>query len=307
LSTKPVITLCDVGPRDGLQIEALVLSAEVRAQLIDRLGAAGLPRVEAVSFVSPSLVPAMANAEEVVALTGERPGMSLAGLVLNQRGYERLAATRIDEVHFAFSASETFNARNQNATRAESVAAAGTIIERAHLDGRRASVTIGASFGCPFEGFVAPATVLDYAEAAVALGADEVIFADTIGVGVPRQVRELVSGGVALGATVGVHLHNTRNTGYANAWTAIECGATILDASVGGLGGCPFAPRASGNIATEDLVYLLHGEGVDTGVDLDALVLTAEWLGGVLGKELPGQVHKAGVFDALTAPPARVA
>jgi len=290
------VEVCDVGPRDGLQNEPTVLAPAVRADLVDRLAAAGLPRVEAVSFVNPARVPAMAGAEEVVAALGPHEGTTIAGLVLNERGYERLAATAVQEVHMAFAASETFNRKNQNAAPEESLAAAVRIVARAHADGRRATVTIGTAFGCPFEGAVDPGWVLDLAGRALEGGADEVVFADTIGVGVPRQVRELVAGARARGGRVGVHLHDTRNTGIANAWAAVEAGAEVLDASVGGIGGCPFAPRATGNIATEDLVYLLHGEGVETGIDLDALVEVATWLGGVLGKELPGQVHRAGVF-----------
>jgi isopropylmalate/homocitrate/citramalate synthase len=160
-------------------------------------------------------------------------------------------------------------------------------------------VTIGTSFGCPFEGAVDPVRVLAYAEQLVAAGADEIVFADTVGVGVPRQVKELVSGAVSLGALVGVHLHNTRNTGFANAYAALAAGATVLDASVGGIGGCPFAPRATGNICTEDLVYMLHGEGVQTGIDLDALIDVAGWLEGQLGRQLPGQVYRAGTFEPV--------
>jgi hydroxymethylglutaryl-CoA lyase/(R)-citramalyl-CoA lyase len=293
------IRLCDVGPRDGLQNEATVLEPAVRAELVDRLAAAGLPRVEACSFVNPERVPAMAGAEEVVERVTADGDLTLCGLVLNLRGYERLAHTRIAEVHFSCAATESFNRRNQNAAVAESMAAFGEISARAHAEQRRATMTIGVAFGCPFEGAVAPATVLALAEQAVALGADEVVLADTIGVGVPRQVRELVTGARAFDVPLGIHLHNTRNTGYANAWAAIEAGATGLDASVGGLGGCPFAPNATGNIATEDLVYLLHGEGVATGVDLDALIATADWLDGIMGARTPGLVHRAGGFDAV--------
>jgi hydroxymethylglutaryl-CoA lyase/(R)-citramalyl-CoA lyase len=293
------VEVCDVGPRDGLQNEPTVLEPAVRAELVDRLAAAGLPRVEAVSFVNPKRVPAMAGAEEVIAALRPHDGTQVAGLVLNERGYERLAATAVGEVHMAFAASETFNRRNQNATPEESLEVAARVVRQAHADGRRATVTIGTAFGCPFEGAVDPGRVLDLAARVLAAGADEVLFADTIGVGVPRQVRELVAGAKGEGARVGVHLHDTRNTGIANAWAAVEAGADVLDASVGGLGGCPFAPRATGNIATEDLVYLLHGEGVQTGIDLDALVEVAIWLGEQLGKELPGQVHRAGVFAAV--------
>ena len=294
-----MLTICDVGPRDGLQNEATVLAPDVRAQLVNRLAAAGLPRVEAVSFVNPKLVPAMGGAEEVLAALDVPAGTTVAGLVLNERGYERAEAAGVGEVHFSFGATESFNRRNQNASVEESLAVAERIVSRAHAAGVRATVTISVAFGCPFEGAVDPAAVLGLAERAVAAGADEIVFADTIGVGVPTQVRRLVEGGLALGATVGVHLHNTRNTGFANAWEAVEAGATVLDASVGGLGGCPFAPRATGNIATEDLVYLLHGAGVQTGINLDALVAVADWLEDLMAKPLPGQVHKAGVFGPV--------
>jgi isopropylmalate/homocitrate/citramalate synthase len=202
-------------------------------------------------------------------------------------------------VHYAFAATDTFNQRNQNATSKESVEAAKRIVERAHADGIRATVTIGVSFGCPFEGAVDPGRVLGFAEELSA--ADEIVFADTVGVGVPRQARLLVGEGVKLGVPIGVHLHNTRNTGLANALAALEAGAAVFDASVGGIGGCPFAPRATGNIATEDLVYLLAGEGVETGIDLDALIHVAEWLEGLLGRELPGQVYRAGAFAPVAS------
>jgi isopropylmalate/homocitrate/citramalate synthase len=290
------VTICDVGPRDGLQNDPNILEPEVRAELVNRLADAGLPRIEAVSFVNPARVPQMADAEEVVEAIERRPGVVYAGLALNDQGYDRFAQTGLDEVHFAFAATESFNGRNSNATVDASVAAAKRIIERAHADGIRATVTIGASFGCPFEGAVDPGRVLALAEELVEAASDEIVFADTIGVAVPRQVRELVAGSARLGRPVGVHLHNTRNTGLANAYAAAESGATVLDASVGGVGGCPFAPRATGNVCTEDLVYLLHGEGIETGIDLDALIGVAEWLEGVLGRQLEGQVYRAGSF-----------
>jgi isopropylmalate/homocitrate/citramalate synthase len=290
------VTICDVAPRDGLQNDPKTLPPATRAELVNRLASAGVRRIEAVSFVNPARVPQMAGAEEVVAAIEREAGVVYAGLALNEKGYERLRATRLDKVHYAFASSETFNARNSNATVEESVSAAERIVERAHADGMRASVTIGASFGCPFEGAVDPAHVLRLAERFAASGADEIVFADTIGVGVPRQVRHLVKEGVRLGVPIGVHLHNTRNTGFANALAALDSGATVLDASLGGIGGCPFAPKATGNICTEDLVYLLHGEGVETGIDLEALLGIAGWLEGVLGRELPGQVYRAGAF-----------
>jgi len=291
------LTVCDVAPRDGLQNEETHLDPETRAELVNRLAAAGLPRIEAVSFVNPARVPQMAGAEEVVAGIERQDGVVYAGLVLNEKGYDRLAQTGLDEAHFAFAATETFNRRNQNASPGESVEAARTIVERAHADGIRATVTIGVSFGCPFEGAVDPSRVLGYAADLAEAGADEIVFADTVGVAVPRQVKELVSAATAMQPQpVGVHLHNTRNTGFANAYAALEAGASVIDASVGGIGGCPFAPRATGNICTEDLVYMLHGEGVETGIDLDALIAVAEWLEGRLGRQLPGQLYRAGTF-----------
>jgi isopropylmalate/homocitrate/citramalate synthase len=293
------VTICEVGPRDGLQNEAEPLEPDVRAELVNRLGRAGLPRIEAVSFVNPARVPQMADAEEVVAGVEREDGVVYAGLVLNERGYDRLVASGLDEAHCAFAATETFNRRNSNASVDESVAAAERIVERGREDGIRVTVTIGASFGCPFEGAVDPGRILELARRLAAAGVAEIVFADTIGVGVPRQVRQLVGGGVELECPIGVHLHNTRNTGFANAYAALEAGASVLDASIGGIGGCPFAPRATGNIGTEDLVYLLDGEGVETGVDLDALIGIAAWLEGVLGRQLPGQVYRAGPFTPV--------
>ena len=290
------VTICDVAARDGLQNDARILEPSVRAELVNRLAGAGVPRVEAVSFVNPARVPQMAGAEEVVQAIERRPGVTYAGLVLNDQGYDRLAAAGLDEAHFAFASTETFNQRNQGASVADSIAAALRIVARAHEDGRRATVTIGTSFGCPFEGRVEPERVLELAAELAEAGPDELVFADTIGVGVPGQVRRLIEGAARLGPPVGVHLHNTRNTGYANAFAAVEAGAVLLDASLGGIGGCPFAPRATGNIATEDLVYLLHGEGIETGIDLDGLLEVAGWLQGVLGRELEGQVYRAGTF-----------
>jgi isopropylmalate/homocitrate/citramalate synthase len=296
-----VITICDVAPRDGLQNEKTHLDPEARAELVNRLAAAGLPRIEAVSFVNPERVPQMAGAEEVVAGIDRREGVVYAGLVLNERGYDRLLGTGLDEVHVAFASTETFNRKNQNASPEESLAAAMRIVDRAHDDGLRATVTIGVSFGCPFEGAVEPDHVVQLAERIATFGADEIVLADTVGVGTPGRVGRLVTAVAAHALPVGVHLHNTRNTGLANAYAAVEAGASVLDASVGGIGGCPFAPRATGNIATEDLVYLLHGEGVDTGIDLGALIGVAEWLEGVLGRQLEGQVYRAGTFAPVAA------
>ena len=290
------IEIVDVGPRDGLQNEDKTLSPEIRAELCEKLAAAGVPRVEAASFVNPKRVPQMAGAEEVMAAVERSPGTSYAGLVLNEKGYERAVEAGVDEVRYAFPVTETFAKRNQNTTVADATQLAARLVERARLDGVRVSITLSAAFGDPFEGKVEPEHVLKIAGSVAASGPDEVVLADTIGVGVPNQVRQLVKGVAAHGITVGCHFHDTRNTGIANAAAAVESGVTVLDASVGGTGGCPFAPRATGNIATEDLVYLLHGTGYDTGINLDALIEVAAWLARQLDKELPGQVYKAGNF-----------
>jgi isopropylmalate/homocitrate/citramalate synthase len=292
------VLICDVGPRDGLQNEDRVLPPAVRAELCDRLAGAGLKRIEAASFVNPKLVPAMAGAEEVVAAVHRMAGTSYAGLALNETGYERAVAAGVDEVHFAFAATDEFGRRNQNATTEQGLQTALALVARARADRMPITVTISVAFGCPFEGPVPAKKVLDIVERLMAVPADEIFLADTIGVGVPSQVKELVEGARQLGATVGAHFHNTRNTGYANAAAAIESGAVSLDASVGGAGGCPFAPKATGNIATEDLVYLMRGLGIDTGIDLEALIGCSRWLGEQLGKELPSMVARAGDFPA---------
>lgn len=281
--------LCDVGPRDGMQNEPETLAPSVRAELVNKLAAAGLPRIEAVSFVREDRVPQMAGAEEVVAGIDRRDGVQYAGLVLNEHGFERLRATGLDRVNVTLAATETFNQRNGNASLAEATARVERILAESD---RPSTATISVAFGCPFEGRVDPAVVV---ELAGKLEADELVLADTIGVATPSAVRSLVEQVNALAKPVGFHGHNTRNTGYANAVAALEAGATVLDASIGGLGGCPYAPRATGNIATEDLVYLLEGEGVETGVDLDALIEVSQWLEGVLGRTLEGQVYRAGV------------
>ena len=293
------VQIVDVGPRDGLQNEEKILPPEVRAELCDRLAAAGVPRVEAASFVNPRRVPQMAGAEEVMAALDRRPGTSFAGLALNEKGYERAVQASVDEVRYAFPVTETFARRNQNTTVDEAADLAMRLTERARLDGVRISITLSAAFGDPFEGRVDPARVLHLAERLSQAAPDEIVLADTIGVGVPKGVRELVEGALAFGTTVGCHFHDTRNTGMANAVAAVESGATVLDAAVGGTGGCPFAPRATGNIATEDLVYLLHGMGYETGIDLDALIEVAAWMSRQLGKQLPGQVYKAGSFKPV--------
>ena len=282
------VLLCDVGPRDGLQNESEVLSPETRAELVGRLAAAGLRRIEAVSFVRDDRVPQMAGAEDVIQRIGRHEGVELSGLVLNERGWERFAESGLDRVNVTFAATETFNQRNGNATLAEAIERAEAILGAAGET--PATVTISCSFGCPFEGRVDPGVVAELA--ARFLDRAEVVLADTIGVATPSAVGALVEQAQA----AGFHGHNTRDTGYANCLAALEAGAHVLDASVGGLGGCPFSPRATGNVATEDLVYLLEGERIATGVDLDALVAVSRWLEEVLGRTLEGYVHRAGTW-----------
>ena len=282
------LTLCDVGPRDGLQNEAEVLEPSVRAELVNRLAAAGLPRIEAASFVRADRVPQMAGAEEVVAGIERRNGTEYSGLVLNEQGYERFAGSGLDRVNVTLGATEEFNRRNANASLDEATDRVERILAQA---GVPATVTISVAFGCPFEGRVDPGQVVELASR---FGQAEVVLADTIGVAAPREVHSLVERTKA----AGFHGHNTRNTGYPNALAALEAGAQVLDASVGGLGGCPYAPRASGNVATEDLVYLLEHEGIETAVDLDALIGISRWLEGILGRKLEGQLYRAGDFPS---------
>jgi hydroxymethylglutaryl-CoA lyase/(R)-citramalyl-CoA lyase len=282
------LTLCDVGPRDGLQNEAETLEPATRAELVNRLAAAGLPRVEAVSFVRADRVPQMAGAEEVVAGIERREGTEYSGLVLNEQGFERFRESGLDRLNATLGATEEFNRRNGNASLDEAVARVERILAAAS---EPATVTLSVAFGCPFEGRVDPGRVADLA---ARFEGAEVVLADTIGVAVPSEVRALVQ----RTAAAGFHGHNTRNTGYANALAAVDAGASVLDSSIGGLGGCPYAPRASGNVATEDLVYLLEHEGVETGVDLDTLLETATWLEGIFGRKLEGQVYRAGTWPA---------
>lgn len=290
------VTICDVGPRDGLQNLSHVIGPAIRAELLERLAAAGVPLIEAVSFVHPQRVPTMAEAETVLAVASLPSDTRCTGLVLNRQGFDRLAGTGLREARFAFAASDTFNRRNSNASLASGLEMAREVIGAAHSLGIRAAIVLATAFGCPFEGEVDPGVVIDIASDLAQAGADELIFADTIGVAVPRQVRALVTPALALGPTIGVHMHNTRSTGYLTTFAAIEAGAAVADAAVGGLGGCPFAPNATGNIATEDLVYALEREGVDTGIDLDSLIDVATWVEELLASPLDGQVHRAGCF-----------
>ena len=298
----PSVEIVEVGPRDGLQSEPGVFPTAAKIEFIERLFDAGLRRIEVSSFVNPKKVPQMADAEAVLSGLRRREGVHFIGLVLNRRGYERAAAAGCNEIGMAVVASDTFNRRNQGVSTDESIAAWLEIAREANAAGLRPTITIGASFGCPFEGEVPVERVIDIARRVAEAGPYEIAFADTIGVGVPAQVAEVFCR--AREALPGIrlrgHFHNTRNTGLANAYAAVQAGAVTLDASAGGIGGCPFAPAATGNIPTEDLVYLLERSGIATGVDLDRLLATGEWLQQTLGRTVPGMLLKAGNFPAAS-------
>ena len=290
------IEFVEVGPRDGLQNEALLVSTADKVELIRRAIAAGVRRIEVASFVNPSKVPQMADAEAVVAALGKPAGVTRIGLVLNQRGAERALAAGVDQLGAVAVASDEFGVRNQGQNSAESVAEAARIIALANEAGVSAQVTIAAAFGCPFSGAVDPAHVVRMAKALAQAGPAEIALADTIGVAVPAEVTALVTAVRAAIAPlpVRVHFHNTRGTGIANVWAAVEAGARVVDGSIGGLGGCPFAPGAAGNVASEDVAYMLGRSGIATGLNLAQLVECARWLGGVMGKDMPSMLSKAG-------------
>lgn len=294
-----MIDICEVGPRDGLQSEPRIWSVDERVELIDRLSATGVKRIEAVSFVNPKRVPQMAAAEDVMAGVKRPDGVTFVGLALNLRGVERAIGAGVDEVRYVVVASETFNRKNQGSSIDDTLRSYRDMAGSVTAAGLRLSAVVAAAFGCPFEGEVALSKVTDLARVLVGEGAQDIYLADTIGAAVPNQVaeriaatRDVVGGAV----TLGCHLHNTRNTGFANAVAAVQAGVRLLDSSVGGIGGCPFAPRATGNIATEDLCFLLRNMGYETGVDVDAVIEVARWAETSFDAPLPGQVMKAGLF-----------
>ncbi|ACZ89329.1 hydroxymethylglutaryl-CoA lyase [Streptosporangium roseum] len=305
--TSANVRIVEVGPRDGLQNESVLVGTDAKVAYIEALAAAGLTRIEAVSFVHPRLVPQMADAEQVMARVPRRDGLSYIGLIVNARGLDRALQAGVDEVNVTVVATETFSRRNQGMSIAAALDSFGAVAGRARAAGLRVTATIGASFGCPFEGEVPPGHVAEMVRRCADSGADEIALADTIGVGVPADVRRL-TGAVreVTGLPLRFHFHNTRNTGYANALTAVEEGAAALDASGGGIGGCPFAPAATGNIATEDLSYALRRSGVDTGVDLDRLTAAAAYIGERLGAPPPALLGRAGDFPPAPtlSPPA---
>ncbi len=292
------VEIVEVGPRDGLQSEPEIMPAAVKVEFIKRSLAAGIRHLEVASFVHPKLVPQMADAEEVLAALPRDLGAVYIGLILNWKGFERALAAGVDEVGMAVVASNTFNQRNQGVDTEVSIGVWEKVAAAAEREGLRSSVTIGAAFGCPFEGEVPVARVVELAKRLAEANPAQLALADTIGVGVPDQVTELI--GAVQEAVPHIplrcHFHNTRNTGLANAQAAVKAGVASLDASTGGIGGCPFAPAATGNIPTDDLVYMLNRSGVETGVDLEKVIENSHWLAEQLGRTVPAMLPKAGMF-----------
>jgi len=292
------VTLVEVGPRDGLQNEPTILPTEAKIAFINRALDAGIRHIEAVSFVNPKKVPQMADADAVMAGVPRDRGAIYCGLVLNRRGFDRAVEAGCDEILYVTSSTDSFSLRNQGMTVADAVAGWHEISRAAAERGMRASVSISNAFGCPFEGRVPVSRICEIAAELVKSPVGDLTIPDTIGVAVPPQVTTMwnalrpVVGDVSLRA----HFHNTRNTAIANVYAAVEAGATVVDASIGGIGGCPFAPRATGNVATEDVLYLLEEMGIETGVSLSGLIETAKWLEPQLGHTLPGMVSRAGGF-----------
>ena len=293
------IEFVEVGPRDGLQNEKLLVSTQDKLALINHAIAAGARRIEVTSFVNPTRVPQMADAEELCAILPLRDDVTFIGLVMNLRGAERALRTgRINQLGAVAVATDRFAMANQGQTSDESVAAAKAIIALANAEGPTAQCTIAASFGCPFEGEVAQDRIVEMSVSLAEAGPVEIALADTIGVGNPAHVAQLVTRvrEAIAPLPVRVHFHNTRNTGLANVWAAVTAGASIVDASVGGLGGCPFAPGAAGNVPSEDVVYMLERAGIDTGMDLDRLIEASHWLSEIMGRKLPGMVAQSPAF-----------
>ena len=300
MATNQPVEIVEVGPRDGLQGEPAVLDTATKVEFIGRAVAAGVRRIEVASFVNPKRVPQMADAAAVLQALPRLPDVRYVGLVLNRKGFERAADAGCSEIGMAVMASEAFSQRNQGCTTEESIEAWRDIAAAAGRAGIRAQVTVSVAFGCPFEGELPVQRVVDLVRRLADADPFEIALADTIGAGVPAQVTEIVSRvrEAVPGVALRCHFHNTRNTGLANAWAAVQAGVRTLDASLGGIGGCPFAPAATGNIPTEDLVYMLHRCGCATGINLAAAIAAGRWLQEQLGRPVPGMLVKAGDFPA---------
>jgi hydroxymethylglutaryl-CoA lyase len=292
------IEIVEVGPRDGLQSEKDVLPTELKVELIQRLVAAGLKRIEVASFVNPKRVPQMADGEAVLAALPKHHDVQYVGLVLNRKGFDRARAAGCTEIGMVTAATESFAQRNQGASIEETIRTWEEIAPLAHAAGIRAQITLSVAFGCPFEGEVPRSRVIEMIRRLAESNPVEIAVADTIGVAVPSDVTAMIeeAKGVCSDIPLRCHFHNTRNTAVANAYAAVMAGVSVLDSSVGGLGGCPFAPNATGNVATEDLVYMLHRAGFQTGIDLARLIEAAHWLQQTRGQVLPGMVSRAGGF-----------
>ena len=294
----PKISILEVGPRDGLQSEPEILPTEVKKEFITRTIDAGIKQIEVTSFVHPKKVPQMADAEKLVESLPENDDVTYIGLIMNQRGFERARDCGIDEVGMVIVSTDTYNMKNQNVVTQESIDNWLSISAEAKSAGIRTSVVIACSFGCPYEGEIDPEHIASIAEQVLKGKPDVLGLADSVGVAVPSQIKKTFSLIKELAPSIPLrtHLHNTRNTGLANAAAAVEAGVSIIDASTGGIGGCPFAPRATGNIPTDDLLYMLDRSGVETGVDLRQVVKTTDWLEEQLGRAVPAMVPKAGIF-----------
>lgn len=293
------VGILEVSPRDGLQNEKTILSTEAKVELVERAVRAGARRIEVASFVNPSRVPQMADADEVMAALPRHETLKYAGLVMNRRGLDRALAGYVDEIDVVVVATDSFCRRNQGMSMAEACDTAAELVREARAAGVFSTITIGASFGCPFEGEVSVERLREVLQRAVDAGPDELALADTIGVAVPSDVKQRLRLARELAGPdmpLRLHLHDTRHTGVANAVAAVESGVSTLDASIGGAGGCPFAPNATGNVATEDLVYLFDRMGVATGFVLESVIESATWLEERLGKQLPGALARAGGF-----------
>jgi len=297
------VEIVDVGPRDGIQSQPTLLDTDTKLAFILRLIDAGVKRIEVASFVNPKRVPQMADVDAVVSRLPQRNDVKTIGLVLNRRGFDRAVASGVDQINCTTVASETFCQRNQGSSVAEMDQTIAEVVREAQANKLFFGVTIGASFGCPFEGEIDPQRVAEMVKRFADLGVDEIALADTIGVAVPSDVSRLLElvNGVVGNSALRVHFHNTRNTGVANAYAAIQAGVRIIDASCGGVGGCPFAPGATGNVATEDILYMLHRMGMETGISVEKIIETSKWLEGPLGSPMPSMVSRAGLFPASGA------